>query len=277
MMIIKVDNEVLARPYQRGLTQAAVVYEELMEGGSTRLAAVFDNAYAGEVGPIRSFRESDVDLLRQYGRVGVAFSGANRGVKRTFHAAVAAGLFLDASYDALSQDYRIGEHRADANNFFTRPSLLAQSLPDSGRTRDVGLRFGPLPAGADRITQVARAVFSPGSVVTVRYDPPSRLYQVLQDGRRVTDVAAANIIVQRVQVHGSSYVDVLGNGTPYTVTVGSGSAVVLRNGRAIDATWTRPTPASVTHFLSADGHDVPLHEGQTWILLLPAGNSFTTG
>jgi len=75
VVVVKVDNETLARPYQRGLGPAALIYQELMEGGATRLLAVYDDASPAEVGPIRSVRESDLELLRQFGRVAVGFSG----------------------------------------------------------------------------------------------------------------------------------------------------------------------------------------------------------
>jgi hypothetical protein len=83
--------------------------------------------------------------------------------------------------------------------------------------------------------------------------------------------------VQRVPVLMSRYVDVLGNRTPYTVTVGGGPATVLRDGVAITGTWSRPTAAEGTHFLDATGKDIPLRPGPTWVLLLPTSSSLSLG
>jgi hypothetical protein len=88
-------------------------------------------------------------------------------------------------------------------------------------------------------------------------------------------VAPANVIVQKVPVRMSRYVDVLGNRTPYTVTVGTGPATVLRDGVAVQATWRRPNAAAGTSYVDASGKDVPLKPGPTWVLLLPQGRSLT--
>ena len=268
--IVKVDNGVLARPYQRGLDRAAIVYQELVESGETRFAAVFSTAPAVEVGPVRSVRESDIDLLRQYGRVPVAFSGGNAGVKNTFHAAVRAGQLLDASYDVVPQDYRLAERRVDARNFFTTPAALVRSSPGSP-ARDVGLRFGPMAAGAARPATVVRAVFSSYVTVTLRWQPSSGRWSITQDQRHMPDVAPVNVIVQTVPIRMSRYVDVLGSRTPFTVSTGSGAATVLRDGQAVTATWHRRSLGGDTRYLDAAGKDVPLRPGPTWILLLPKG------
>jgi hypothetical protein len=275
-VVVKVDNGALARPYQRGLGRAAIVYQELVESGETRFAAIFTTGSSAEVGPVRSVRETDIELLRQYGDVPVAFSGGNSGVKATFHAAVRAGYLLDASYDAVPGDYRLGERRADARNFFTTPSVLAAARPGAA-ARDIGLRFGALPAAAGSPVAVAKAVFSSFVTVRVQYVPETNHWAIFQNQHEMAGVGPANVIVQRVPIHMSRYVDVLGNRTPYTVTVGSGPATVLRDGRAVTATWKRPTAADGTRFVDATGKNVPLRPGPTWTLLLPTSSSLTLG
>ncbi|GAC1445377.1 MAG: hypothetical protein NVS3B26_10580 [Mycobacteriales bacterium] len=274
LVVIKVDNAVTARPYQRGLGRAAIVYQELVEAGETRFAAVFSVASPGEVGPVRSVRETDIELLRQYGQVPVAFSGGNAGVKATFQRAVAAGYLLDASYDAVPQDYRIGERRVDAYNFFTVPSRLAASRPGA-RAHDIGLRFGPVPAGTGPAVRAAKAVFSDYTTVRVQYVSDTARYVIVQDQHEMGGVGPANVVIERVPVHLSRYVDVLGNPTPYTVTTGSGPVTVLRDGRAVTGRWRRPAALDGTRFLDRTGHDIPLRPGPTWILLLPTTGSLT--
>lgn len=273
VVAIKVDNETLARPYQRGLDRAALVYQELMEGGSTRLLAVFDDQSQGEVGPIRSVRESDIDLLRAFGQLAVGFSGGNRGVKETFHRAERSGWVLDASYDVLPGAYRIGEHRADANNFFSSPGALAAARPSASAPRDIGLRFAAAPSEGPA-TVAATASYAAGSTVRLVYDAPSHTYAIYQDGRRMQGVAPNNIVVQFVTERSSRYVDVLGNGTPYTVTTGGGRAVVLRDGLRVESRWLREG-FGPTRLVTTGRRDVPLRPGRTWILLVPSGRPLT--
>lgn len=275
VVVVKIDNGVLARRYHRGLEDAAVVYQELVEGGATRFAAVYERRSGDEVGPVRSARTSDFELLRPLGPVALAFSGANPGTLREFREQVRQGRALDASYDVVPQIYRLAERRKDARNFFTTPDRIRDVLPTSAPARDIGLRFGPAaPGGAPAKEAAIR--FSKFSLVAVAYDPTSGRYSVRQDGRLMPAVQPTNVVVQRVQVRPTKYKDVLGLPTPYTVTVGAGEAVVLRDGRRYDGTWRRLAPETGTRFLDPGGKDIPLTPGATWVLLVPQGQPLST-
>ncbi len=269
---VKIDNGALALPFQTGLGRAAIVYQEIVEGGATRLLAVYESdlAGAGEVGPIRSVRESDIELVRQYGAMNVAFSGGNTGVKAIVARAAKSGYLVDGSYDKIPSAYRLGAKRKDAQNFFAVPSTLARLKPGAV-PRDIGLVFGPgLPTGLP--TTSAVATYSPFSRVSVSYDAAKGTWSVAQNGRLVAGVAPANIVIQRVRVKRSGFRDVNGMPTPYTSTIGKGEAVVLRDGRRYVGTWNRHGYGG-THFLDAKGKDVPLRPGRTWVLLVPASGS----
>ncbi len=273
VVAVKVDNAVLARPYQRGLKQAAVVYQELVEGGSTRFMAVFESASAThEVGPVRSARESDLDILRAYGRPALAFSGAQSGVFSIIRAAARAGRVIDGSYDSAPGLYRLGERRRDARNFFIVPSQLGKRRGGS-EPRDIGLRFGALGAGVPSAT--ARVTFSPNSAIKVRYDGTTGRY-VLTQGSRIIPVSPANVIVQVVPTRRSRFHDVNGMNTPFTVTTGAGRAVVLRDGQRFSGTWKRASYGA-THFRDTAGRDVLLKPGPTWVFLVPKGSPFSFG
>jgi len=75
VLVVKIDDTASARP-QVGLEFADVIYIEQVEGGLTRLAAVFSSNIPVRIGPIRSARISDIDLLAQFGHVAFAYSGA---------------------------------------------------------------------------------------------------------------------------------------------------------------------------------------------------------
>ena len=75
VLAVKIDNVVYARP-QTGLARADIVYVLPVEGGLSRLMAIFSSRYPPVVGPVRSAREDDLQLLRQFGRPAFAYSGA---------------------------------------------------------------------------------------------------------------------------------------------------------------------------------------------------------
>ena len=274
VVVIKVDNASTARPFQRGISHAAVVYQELVESGLTRFAAVYDGSWSGEVGPIRSARETDIALLAQYGRITLAFSGANHGVMHSVLVAAHKNMLIDASHEHFPRLYREGPRRRDSYNFFSTPTRFRMARPGVG-TRDIGFHFALLRQGAGRSAKAATIRFSMRSSVVVRYNPRTGRYAVYQDGHRMPGVAPANVIIQRVRIKGSRYVDVLGSRTPYTITTGRGSAVLLRDGRLVTAAWRRLTVKTGTRFLDDKGRDVPLKPGPTWILLQPKGQPFT--
>jgi hypothetical protein len=273
VVAVKVDNGGLARPYQRGLKQAAIVYQELVEGGSTRFMAIFESVAAkSEVGPIRSARESDVAILRGYGTPALAFSGANSGVFAIIRTAARKGYLKDASYNSVSSLYRLGERRRDARNFFAVPSRIGARVGGT-QPRDIGLRFGELGAGIP--TASASVLFSSSSSVRVRYDAATGRY-VLTQGSRIIPVSPANVLVQYVATRPSRFSDVHGMNTPLTVSTGSGRSVVMRDGLRVVGTWAR-SGYGATHFRDATGHDVLLKPGPTWVFMLPKGRTISFG
>ncbi len=274
LVVIKVDNASTARPFQRGLNHAAIVYQELVESGQTRFAAVYDGSWSGEVGPIRSARETDIELLAQYGRVTLGFSGANKGVFASINRAVKRNQLREASHESVPSVYREGVRRRDSYNFFSTPNKIRAAKPGVG-AKDIGLSFAPLATSAGRQADAATIRFSQTARVVIRYNKRTGRYAVFQDGTPMKGVAPANVIVQRVSVRGSKYVDVLGSRTPYTVSTGKGASVLFRNGRLITGTWRRLAVTTGTRFLDDKGRDLPLKPGPTWILLQPKGQSLT--
>ena len=277
VVAVKIDNSPLARPFHRGLGEAALVYQELMEGGATRFLAVYAPAVGTEVGPIRSVREGDIELLTQFGRIPLAASGANAGVLATVAKADKAGLLMDANYETIPGIYRLAERRKDARNFFTSPAAVDAARPGGTFPKDIGLRFGALPPGAGFPAPSASIRFSKLTRVTVRYDAASGRYAVIDNGDQLKGAAPANVVIQHVKIRQTAYRDVLGNNTPYTVTVGEGAAVVLRDGRRLSGFWSRPNQQAGTRLLDDKRRDLPLKPGPTWFLLVPAGAELQVG
>lgn len=275
VITLKIDNGVLARPFHRGLERATVMYQELAEGGATRFLAVYADPVDTEVGPIRSARESDLELIGQYGKVVFGFSGANGGVLEAVAEARNVGAVLDVSQERSPELFRRAEKRRDAFNFYTVPARLGVAIAGGVPARDIGMRFGPLPETVGAPAPAGRVVFSKLSTVGVRWDPAVSRWKIAQDGTEMPAVAPATVIVQQVQVPLTGFTDSVGNRTPYSVTVGQGPVTVLRDGKRIDGTWMRADRAGGTRFVDAAGADIPLAlGGPTWVLLAPAGQSF---
>lgn len=265
----KIDNAVLARP-QWGLDAADIVYEEVVEARTTRFIAIFSSREAKDIGPVRSVRESDLELLSAFGRVAFAFSGGNRGV----FASVRKANVIDASFNSNKNAYTIAGRRRDAFNYVTSSRRILGVAPKAAVAKDVGFRFGPLPArGPGRGTSLD-LVWSRYARTAWNWDARLKTYVRSMDGRPAmlrngTRQQAPTVIVQYVKVRNSRYSDVSGVVSPYTVTTGKGNAVVLRDGRSITGTWAR-TGTGPTRFLDRSGKDIPLHTGPVWVMLVPS-------
>src|SRR3954447_14750583 len=75
ILAVKIPNARAGDFPQRGLPNADLIYTELVEGGLTRHVGVFSSSVPRRVAPLRSLRETDLQLLPQFGRIGIAFSG----------------------------------------------------------------------------------------------------------------------------------------------------------------------------------------------------------
>lgn len=271
LVAVKIDNAPLARPYHRGLEAASIVYLELVEGGATRLLALYSQPPDLEIGPIRSFRESDIELLVQHGPAAVGFSGANDGVLASFRAAVGVGQLSDVTYDTHPGLYRIGERRADAKNFYAVPARMAETAAGAAPARDIGWTFDPAARPDATPGTAAQVTYSDRETVELRYDSAAQRYGIFFGGRGIAGASPANVVVQQVGVRASGYRDVTGAVTPYSETVGGGTVDVLRDGTRVTGRWERPTLEAGTRLLDAAGAPIALKPGPTWVLLQPAG------
>jgi hypothetical protein len=266
-LAVKIDNVPAARP-QTGLDAADVVYAEQVEGGLSRLMAVYATRLPQTVGPVRSARESDLELLRQFHRPTLAFSGAQHKLLPLIDR---APLRPESPDEAPAAYYR-GTAKAAPHNLYLHPARLLPSAP--GKTAlTTGFSYGPAPSGGT--PTATRTVRYPAARFTFTWSGERHRWLVAMDGTPTvttdgTRVAPATVVVQYVKIRISRYHDVLGNHTPYTVTVGSGKAQVLRDGRSFDASWSRPGATDGTTFTAADGSRMNFAAGQVWVVFAPA-------
>jgi len=267
VLAVKIDNVAAARP-QTGLDAADVVYAEQVEGGLSRLMALFATKLPGDVGPVRSARESDLELLRQFDHPTLAFSGAQQKLLPLIDKAPLNAVPPEKN----SAAYYRSTAKVAPHNLFLRPQRLMKSAPGADALT-TGFRFGAAPAGGTPKT--TRTVRFPAARFTFTWSAARGRWLVAMDGRQTvtTDgktVAPATVVVQYVKVRNSQFHDFLGNNTPYTETVGTGRAQVLRDGRAFDAGWKRKTATDGTDFTTADGAPMNFAKGQVWVVFAKA-------
>jgi len=278
ILAVKIDDSVSARP-QIGIDRADIVYIEQVEGGLTRLAAIFSSEIPTLIGPIRSARISDIEILAQYGRVVFAYSGAQSKLLPVISAANLN------DYGAQRQSptiYTRDESRTSPTNMVLRADLLLEKVRSDGRdiatSRSVGWNFGELPIGGTAITEAKLSW--PAASYEVKWSKEESRWLIFNNG--VANMSASGVqhgpttfLIQNVEILPSEYGDKFGGVTPYSKTIGSGTGFVLRDGKYFPATWSRPDELSGTTWLAQDGSELPFARGQIWIALTEKNPQFT--
>ncbi|MFV2121156.1 DUF3048 C-terminal domain-containing protein, partial [Streptomyces sp. Act-28] len=162
--------------------------------------------------------------------------------------------------------------RPAPHDLYLRPERALAAAPDADRAGDVGFRFGAAPPGGRQADE--HTVRFPAARHSFTWSDSERRWLVSMDGTpaRTTDggrVGARTVVVQYVTVRPTPFEARGGSVTPYTETVGSGAALVLRDGRAHDARWSRPSATDGTSFTTASGAPLAFATGPVWVVLAP--------
>ena len=271
-LAVKIDNHPDARP-QSGLNEADVVFEELVEGGLTRFVAVFHSSDSDRVGPVRSGRTSDLELLANLNGALFASSGGNDGVL----SALRQANLISVIENDVSSAYFRDEGREAPHNLYSRTTaLFAADRARGGQ---------PPPYFVFRKEGVASPIGQPTQGVSVRIGNEGVSYVwngkgwqrtaggVAEKDKNGVPLAPANVIVQ-FSDYGVSFADAQ---SPEVVVTGTGTAWILTDGKLIQGSWARPAKTAVTRFLGPDGADIRLTPGRTWIALPRSGAASVLG
>ena len=262
-LAVKIENTPDARP-QAGLDTADVVYEEQVEGGITRFWAVFNSTTPGDVGPIRSVRAMDPNIVTPLGGI-AAYSGGT---------AVNETLIRDAPVTSVDETnagaaYYRRTDRAAPHNLYGHTAILWQRPA----------RPVPPPPLFHYTDQPPAHRGAPAATVTLGFAPP---YNVTYTYRAATHtwlrsygttphraasgrpLAPTNVIIQFVTYDGGGDAQLLGDAPDQP-------AWVLTDGTVTTGHWSKPDPATPTRYTDASGAPITLRPGPTWVELLPTG------
>jgi len=270
VLVVKIDDTRPAHP-QIGLEDADIVYIEQVEGGLTRLAAVFSSRIPERIGPVRSARISDIELVAQYGYVGFAFSGVQKRMRPVINAAPFADLGAE-NHSAFI--YTTDPKRTPPYAMVLRADRLMEFVQEKGislvTSKNMGWNFGRAPAGGVAITSVHLSW--PASSYDAHWSQEESRWLLDHSGE--PDIADSGVqlgpetvVIQMVSITNSIYKDKVGGVTPLSKTVGAGRGYILRDGRYFKALWSRPDEASGTTWTTPTGEAINFAEGHIWVAL----------
>ena len=271
ILVVKIDDTNAAHP-QIGVESADVVYVEQVEAGLTRLAAVYTSKLPPLIGPIRSARISDIELLAQFGRVGFAYSGAQSKMRPVIAAANLENLSAERNPPSI---YGKDPNRPGPVDMILKPDLLLERANSNPKIRIETATasvfpFGDAPKGETN-TAVAKVKW-PSAKYELRWDSTNEKWLIYFNEKpnmaaNGEHLYADTAIIQIVSITPSIYGDKFGEITPFSKTTGSGKAVMLRDGFSYQISWQRNLETDVTTWLSEDGGVANFKPGRTWIFL----------
>ena len=274
MVAVKIDNAPGARP-QSGLSTAGIVYEHETEGSVTRYTAFFLDSELPRVGPVRSARFVDRDLVQQFDAL-FAHVGGSQAVLKDLRASPVADMD-EFFYSGHLPYVRVSGRPPPFNCYADLSTLRHEGARRYDNRREIGslMFYGqPHDSGPIRSLTVPRGGRTTYQV-EYRYQPLTRRWQRLLGGIQDIDaatgvaIAVENIVIQHAPIRITEVVeDSLGSRSLAIPTTGSGPVSVFRDGLRFDGTWERNDAKKVTRFRTASGTQLHLRPGRTWVHLL---------
>jgi hypothetical protein len=284
-LAVLIDDNQVARP-QSGFNAASIVYQAPADGGETRYMLVFQEGDSPQIGPVRSARIYFIDWASEVGAAIGHYGGDRRS--RTYLALYNHQRFTDI--EALGKGgkayHRISSRTAPHNGYTSTAALRAMSLklggpasidPWSSRRSFVA----PAPAASLPNGQHVIVPYRTGRI-DYRFDRATDTYRRFVDGATQVDpadrrpVTTRNIVILYMSFHTDTKIEP-GHSRPVVGDIGSGRATVIREGRAIEGTWSKTDELAPTRLLDASGTEIPLVIGRTFFQVVPLATKVTIG
>lgn len=266
----KIDNHEGARP-QVALESTDIVYEELVEGGITRYVAVWQATIPELLGPVRSIRPMDPDIISPLGGI-VAYSGGQEIFVAMMQDAPVVNVVFD--FDDGTLFYRDDVHDSPHDVILRAPLAIQRNAGLAPTPQQFAYSSDVATATATQDgtpTASINAVFSSARFPSFAWDEANKYWLRSQEGAPDLDstgaqLHATNVVTMRVDIDGQyGYV-------PKTVMIGSGEAWVSTGGKTVHATWAKADATSPIVLTDDAGTIIRLAPGNTWVELVPNGD-----
>lgn len=266
---IMVENSPEARP-QSGLKDGGVVFEAIAEGGITRFLVLYQEDQPQIIGPVRSVRPYYVDWLAAFDPVIAHVGGSANALKE-----VRNGSYRDIDQFFNESTYWRAKDRYAPHNVYTSFEKINNLSQKKGYTTSTFTGF-PRKDDKKAETPTATIVNVPISSAlfnsSYTYDAATNSYLRSQAGKPHTDREKGQINPKVVVVVEAPMSMVMEDGYREQIqTIGSGTARIFQDGVVLDARWSKKSKKDQIMFKDADGKDIALNRGQTWITVIPTG------
>lgn len=273
---IMVNNAAVAQSVQTGLTEADVIYETEVEGGITRLMAVYqDISRVKKIGTVRSARYAYIDLAMGHNAIYV-----HHGQEQTY----AAAHLKDTDPVVLDTDYAGGRESnglKKEHTLYAYGDKLWSEIIESNRTIEnkntaTWLNFADQDEEIklDNTAETVSVPFSSSYKTTFKYDSDSGKYVRYFNGTQRKDyksgeaVTVKNVFVLLTDISKYSDLPILSK-----ISLESGNGYYFVNGTYTQITWTKGASKNSFVFKTANGEELTVNSGNSWVCIADNDNS----
>ncbi len=262
---VKVENTEGGRP-QRGVGDADLVVEEPVEGGLTRLAAMYQSKYPSSVGPVRSTRTTDIGLVEPLDAP-IVTSGMSWQAQRVIDR---AGVTIITEPNAAFT--RDADRVAPYDLFVDLAKVRKEHKPDP--PTQSYLPFGDAETLKGRPVRSADITWL-SAAEHWTFLPRTKKWRRSAPGGGVFN--ARNLLVLRVRERMLNERDSAGTRVPEALTTGRGRGTLLTEDQLVRVRWSKAGPSAPYKLTSGSGAALTIPSGATWISLVPlASGGLTT-
>ena len=266
-LVVKIDNNRAARP-QSGLITADIVFEEIVEV-QTRFAAVFHSQGADPVGPIRSGRTQDIQLLGSLDRPLFLWSGGNANVTRDIRNSDFVNLSAQVGDVYRGAGFFRSDQRASPHDLYATTTGAWTLAPTDAAAPPQQFHYRPADAAPLGEPAAGADLDMDGLAIEWRFDAASGSYlrsnggSPHDDALVGTQINTQNVVVMVVDYQPSP----ADANSPEAQTIGSGEVLIFTGGTLQRGTWSRADRLSPISFTDGAGNPLLLTPGRTWVEL----------
>lgn len=270
---IMIENSPDSRP-QSGLKDSGVIFEAIAEGGITRFLVLYQQQKPQIIGPVRSVRAYYVDWVAAF----------NASVAHVGGSAAALKELRNGSYRDIDQFYNASTYwratdRYAPHNVYTSFEKIDALNAKKGYTTSAFTGFTRKDSSADTAPNATRISITVSSATynsSYAYNSATNTYDRSQAGRAHVDRELGQISPRVVIAMRVTESTVLEDGYRENINaISTGTAYIFQDGSVKEVTWSKPSKTAQITFRDAEGKDVPLARGQTWITAVPNGKAIT--
>lgn len=277
---VMIDNDGKDSWPHSGLQDAYMIYEMYVEGSATRLMALFKGVNTEKIGPVRSARHYYFDYAFEHDAMYTAFGWSPKAGAEL--PKIGLPYINGIKGDDNKYFWREEKYKGDYHSVYTSIEKLKQGASDKGYEMTTDKKFieyndeFSVPEGGYSAVSI-KIPYSGFYSVTYTYDEEKQAYKRVLNGSIThqspegVPYMPSNIIIQKAKNYN------LGDGSQRQNidTVGSGDAVYITGGQAIDIKWSKASQRERTVYSDLNGNEIKLNPAMTFINIVPPSMNIT--